>query len=635
MVSLQFCNLMASLYLSRDKMAGRRGLLELQLSVTFVLFLLLILETKDDHVPSYGVSSIFVQFNLDTSYQSLQKPYSQRRQRYVGCSPFYKASAGIYLIKLSLSASYLVILAGDVSMNPGPVRDPCGICSKGCRVNQRAVQCDECDVWYHSKCLGLTGEEFMNLAKPDANWSCMVCLFPQTDFMESEFDRRDLDNWEGNSKQAKDEPKIRMLRGLKIAHLNVNRLINKLDSIKELVSDYSFDILALTETWLTSDIEDGEISIPGYSTVRSDRDKTKSSKSCGGGILVYIRDGLPFVTNSVSSVNSNAEFIWVDIKRPRCKPVNLCCAYRPGDISIDSFISDLELGFTDMDSTNSEMVLLGDFNIDYSKKNHLRRSFDDFALRYGLNQLVSKPTRVTENSSTIIDLILVSNMHRIVQCDVLDSSLSDHNLVFCVIKGGVKKLPSKNIEYRSFKNFHEEAFIRDLGAVPWNSVESFDNIDDAVFLWERLFIGVADQHAPIKTKRVKANQSPWISPKLLEVRHDRDYHRKKAQNSSSQYHWQMYRKLRNYANHEEKRLKSAYYCKLIEDAKNNSSKMWKAIKETLPSNQVDVNCISVDGKTVSDPKGIAESFNYHFSNVGKKLAKLFSPHKFVQHTITN
>ena len=84
-------------------------------------------------------------------------------------------------------------------------------------------------------------------------------------------------------------------------------------------------------------------------------------------------------------MNSNAEFIWVDIKRPRCKPVNLCCAYRPGDVSIDSFISDVELGFTDMDSTNSDIVLLGDFNIDYSKRNHLRRSFDDFALRYGLN----------------------------------------------------------------------------------------------------------------------------------------------------------------------------------------------------------------------------------------------------------
>ena len=149
-------------------------------------------------------------------------------------------------------------------------------------------------------------------------------------------------------------------------------------------------------------------------------------------------------------------------------------------------------------------------------------------------------------------------------------------------------------------------------------------MDDAVHLWERLFIDVAEQHAPLKTKRAKANQAPWITTKLLEVRRDRDYHRRKAQAINSRYHWQMYRKLRNYANRENKRLKSDYYCKLIDEARNNSSKMWKAIKETLPSKyKNDINAILVKGKLVTDPKGIAECLNQHFCNIGKKLAKVF------------
>ena len=55
----------------------------------------------------------------------------------------------------------------------------------------------------------------------------------------------------------------------------------------------------------------------------------------------------------------------------------------------------------------------------------------------------------------------------------------------------------------------------------------------------------------------------------------------------------MYRNLRNYVNHQDKRLKSKYYnCDLIEEANNDSSKMWKAIKETLPSKcQNDINAI--------------------------------------------
>ena len=45
-----------------------------------------------------------------------------------------------------------------------------------------------------------------------------------------------------------DDPEIRMVQGFKVGHLIVNRLFNKLDSVKELIDKYSFDILALSET---------------------------------------------------------------------------------------------------------------------------------------------------------------------------------------------------------------------------------------------------------------------------------------------------------------------------------------------------------------------------------------------------
>ena len=145
------------------------------------------------------------------------------------------------------------------------------------------------------------------------------------------------------------------------------------------------------------------------------------------------------------------------------------------------------------------------------QKNPLCRKLDEFASKHNLTQIVCKPTRVTENSSTTIDLILVNNAHRIVQCDVLCSSISDHSPVFCVLKRGIKKLPPKVFEYRSFKSFEKDTFLRDLKNVPWSSIESVENIDDAVHMWEQLFRDIADQHAPLKTKRAKANQTPWTT----------------------------------------------------------------------------------------------------------------------------
>ena len=83
----------------------------------------------------------------------------------------------------------------------------------------------------------------------------------------------------------------------------------------------------------------------------------------------------------------------------------------------------------------------------------------------------------------------------------------------------------------------------------------------------------------------------------------------------------MYRKLRNCANCEEEKLKSEYYCLLIEDAKGDNSKTWKAIKETLPTNHSEINAISSDCNLETDPKSIAHTLNDHFSSIGKRLSK--------------
>ena len=79
----------------------------------------------------------------------------------------------------------------------------------------------------------------------------------------------------------------------------------------------------------------------------------------------------------------------------------------------------------------------------------------------------------------------------------------------------------------------------------FNVIEGVGDIDDTVFLWEKLFRDRSDHHAPIKSRCFKGMPAPWVSAKLLELRRDQDFHRRKVLSSNSQYHWGMYRKLRN------------------------------------------------------------------------------------------
>ena len=49
-----------------------------------------------------------------------------------------------------LSLSFLLV-SGDICPNPGPrnVLDPCGICKKQVKSNQRGIYCDLCNRWFH------------------------------------------------------------------------------------------------------------------------------------------------------------------------------------------------------------------------------------------------------------------------------------------------------------------------------------------------------------------------------------------------------------------------------------------------------------------------------------------------------
>ncbi|CAB3998264.1 Hypothetical predicted protein [Paramuricea clavata] len=59
------------------------------------------------------------------------------------------------------------------------------------------------------------------------------------------------------------------LRGFKVAHLNMRSMINKMDTLRRLVEEKSFDIFTISETWLSQSILDSEVNISGYTLVKA------------------------------------------------------------------------------------------------------------------------------------------------------------------------------------------------------------------------------------------------------------------------------------------------------------------------------------------------------------------------------
>ena len=64
----------------------------------------------------------------------------------------------------------------------------------------------------------------------------------------------------------------------------------------------------------------------------------------------------------------------------------------------------------------------------------------------------------------------MNNKHRVVQIEVIQSSISDHSIIMCALKSGVPKLPPQTYEPRSFRKYIKEYLLKDLANVPWHVI---------------------------------------------------------------------------------------------------------------------------------------------------------------------
>ena len=102
-------------------------------------------------------------------------------------------------------------------------------------------------------------------------------------------------------------------------------------------------------------------------------------------------------------------------------------------------------------------------------------------------------------SGTLVDHIFTNDKASVLKSGTLSLSLSDHLLVFVSWKSrSIKaKVPGhKTITFRSTKNISVDSFLSDLGRVPWNTLEMFNDPNEALEQWYHLFNNELDMHMP-------------------------------------------------------------------------------------------------------------------------------------------
>ena len=224
-------------------------------------------------------------------------------------------------------------------------------------------------------------------------------------------------------------PKSDSAQYLTICHWNLNSIaahnFTKIALLKAYLSVHKMDIICLSETFLDSSIsiDDDNLQIPGYSSVRADH----PSNTKRGGVLLYYKSFLPIKLIDVNYLNECISFE-LRIGGKVCKFLTLYRSPSQNRDEFETFLDNLELNFDHMADKNPYlMVALGDFN---AKSNSWYRNdstdtegskIDILTSTFGFHQIINEATHILNNSSSCIDLIFTSQPNLVTESGVHSS----------------------------------------------------------------------------------------------------------------------------------------------------------------------------------------------------------------------
>ena len=570
---------------------------------------------------------------------------------------------------------------------------PCSICNKSVMSNQKAIECDTCNLWSHIKCDGTSEKEYDKMIDDIEKgytvvWHCLVCkirenhtklpfilisdndyenllesdsmkmleLLPRFQVLSevskiSDLNSHDIDaniSQNVNCKYYSVNNLNKLLQAnkgdLSIFHSNMNGLETHFENLHTFLSSVPvhFDIINVTET---SQKEDeafkSNIAIEGYDAFFT---PPKSNK---GGTGIYIKEVYDsFERSDLSIIHKDYEATWIEIKNKKSKNIVSACIYRHPRSNMDEFHDYFEKCLDILSRENKEVYISGDFNTDLLKleKNPSHDKFYNLMTSYGFLPQILDPSRVTGSSSTVIDNIYSNCLNYKLTSGNILISLSEHFSQFVSVSRNKPDFKSNNIYQRDYSKFCAELFRDDVSIQKWDN--NLTNVNEQFndFYWR--LENCVDRHAPLKKinkEEQKLRSKPWITSQIKKIIKQRDKALKRLKRQPNNEDVKtLYKKFRNKVNREIKKSKKSYYKNYFEENKNNIKKTWNGIKSIINPNSNSISNkilqLNNNGQIIDDPQKVVSHVNNFFVNVGPNTDRVIpkvppdkiSPERFLK-----
>jgi cellulose biosynthesis protein BcsQ len=368
---------------------------------------------------------------------------------------------------------------------------------------------------------------------------------------------------------------------LKVMHLNIQSLMSKHLALQEIIAHLGerrivLDCILLCETFVhENNIQ--LLNIDGYKLISRHRSERKR-----GGVAIYVNDSLSYENREDLNIfiEGHFESIFIDIPMNN-KKFTVGEIYRVPNTNQQLSIERYNETFKKL--RNMQNVIIGtDQNFDLLKIDSNPSSNDllNNALEHALIPSITKPTRITHTTATLIDNIYHKYDDKLLtNSAILVTDISDHLPVFLFVKFEVSKHDTDIPQQRKHRKINERVIqniTQDLNKLDWQNIFKQIDTEESCNLLHDILKASLDRHAPLNYMTHKSSgrkHVPWMTNDLLKaIRNNEQQYKKCIDKPRTHPAYKHYIKSRNELNRQKRSIRRSYVNNLLEKHKGDMKK---------------------------------------------------------------
>ena len=391
-------------------------------------------------------------------------------------------------------------------------------------------------------------------------------------------------------------------------HINVNRLTTQshFNALEAQVANKHYDVIAVTETFLTSNISDNILNLEGFNFYRLDR-----VGMGGGGVGIFVRDSfcVTVLEQSDPMYDNKPEFIILDLISGGNKLLFAVVYRRPHAAYPTEFFACL----TNLLPLYHNVVVTGDFNINMAKENGASKFLSTHINASNLHLVPSQPTHHGtyrgRPSHTWLDLFIIRGAAELISYEKSDAPfIAGHDLIelklrflkqphvskkvvtrkLCYVDRGILHNKfNQNFESLSRASLHIPALsgpseslfstTYTLPTVPAD-LPLGSTLEPAYNTLSTAILTTYNSLAPKREVTVSSRRKPWVSHELRLLMKERDRAYKRAAATGFQGDFIHFKQMRSQVSNLLDTAKNSHIANQLADARNARDK-WKELRK--------------------------------------------------------